>query len=57
LALNAADRDQVDRVHDVLVSLGANILDPPAEYDYDPAYYAVYARDPDGFKIEVVHIP
>jgi glyoxylase I family protein len=57
LALNAVDRDQVDRVHDVLVSLGANILDPPAEYDYDPGYYAVFARDPDGFKIEVVHIP
>jgi len=57
LALNAVDRDQVDRVHDVLVALGADILDPPAEYDYDPGYYAVFARDPDGFKIEVVHIP
>jgi catechol 2,3-dioxygenase-like lactoylglutathione lyase family enzyme len=36
---------------------GADILDPPAEYDYDPGYYAVFARDPDGLKIEVVRIP
>ena len=57
LALNAADRDQVHRVHDVLLELGADILDPPAEYDYDPGYYAVFCRDPDGFKLEVVHLP
>jgi glyoxylase I family protein len=57
LALNAADRAQVDRVHDVLIELGADILDAPAEYDYNPGYYAVFCRDPDGFKLEVVHIP
>jgi glyoxylase I family protein len=57
LALNAADRDQVHRVRDVLLDLGADILDPPAEYDYNPGYYAVFFRDPDGFKLEVVHIP
>ena len=55
--LNAADRDQVHRVHDVLLELGADILDPPAEYDDDPGYYAVFCRDPDGFKLEVVHLP
>jgi len=57
LALNAADRDQVDRVHNVLLELGADVLDAPAEYDYNPGYYAVFFRDPDGFKLEVVHIP
>jgi glyoxylase I family protein len=57
LALNAVDREQVDRVHEVLVALGAEILDAPAEYDYNPGYYAVFFRDPDGFKLEVVHIP
>ena len=54
LALNAADRAEVDRVHDVLVGIGAEILDAPAEYDYNPGYYAVFCRDPDGFKLEVV---
>ena len=57
LALNAADRDQVDRVHSVLLALGADVLDAPADYDYNPGYYAVFFRDPDGFKLEVVHIP
>jgi len=28
-----------------------------AEYDDNPGYHAVFARDPDAFKIEVVHIP
>jgi catechol 2,3-dioxygenase-like lactoylglutathione lyase family enzyme len=57
LALNAADRAQVDSAHDLLVAIGADILDAPAEYDYNPGYYAVFVRDPDGFKLEVVHIP
>jgi catechol 2,3-dioxygenase-like lactoylglutathione lyase family enzyme len=56
LALNAADREQVRRVHEVLVGLGAEILDPPGEHNDEPGYYAVFFRDPDGFKLEVVHI-
>jgi catechol 2,3-dioxygenase-like lactoylglutathione lyase family enzyme len=40
-----------------MLELGADILDAPAEYDYNPGYYAVFFRDPDGFKVEVVHIP
>jgi glyoxylase I family protein len=51
------DRRQVDRVHVLLVAGAADILDAPAEYDYNPGYYAVFFRDPDGFKLEVVHIP
>lgn len=57
LALNAADRAQVDRVHDVVKELGGDLIDAPAEYDYNPGYYAVFCRDPDGFKLEVVNIP
>lgn len=36
----------VHRVHDVLIDLGADILDAPAEYDYNPGYYAVFCREP-----------
>ena len=36
LALNAADRAQVDRVHTVLRALGGDVIDAPAEYDHDP---------------------
>ena len=35
----------------------SHIVDAPAEYDYEPGYYAVFVRDPDAFKLEVVHIP
>jgi hypothetical protein len=37
--------------------MGADVLDPPQEYPYVPGYYAVFFRDPDGMKLEYVHIP
>ena len=29
----------------------------PEEYTYSPGYYAVFFADPDGLKLELVHIP
>ena len=29
---------------------------PPAEYGYEPGYYAVSLVDPDGLKLEFVHV-
>ncbi len=57
VAFMADGRAAVDRVHEIAVAEGAEILDSPAEYDYEPGYYAVFFRDPDCFKLEVVHIP
>ncbi len=57
LAFNAADRSDVDKLHELLREIGAQILDPPAEYPYFPGYYAVYFTDPDGIKIEFVFWP
>ena len=56
-AWNAEDRGQVDRFHALLRDIGATVLDPPAEYDYEPGYYAVFFLDPDGLKLEFVHVP
>jgi glyoxylase I family protein len=56
VAFNARDRAQVDRVHEFLLTVGAEILDPPREYDDEPDHYAVFFRDPDGFKLEVLHV-
>ncbi len=53
----AESRDQVDALHDRLREIGATVLDPPAEYDYTPGYYAVFFADPDGMKFELVHMP
>jgi glyoxylase I family protein len=57
LALHADSRDDVDAFYDVLLEIGARVLDPPAEYVYTPGYYAVFVADPDGIKLEVVFEP
>lgn len=57
VALNADSREQVDRFYQTLIDLGATILDAPAEYSYSPGYYAVFFADPDGIKLELVHMP
>jgi glyoxylase I family protein len=56
-ALNADTREQVDGLHEVLKKIGATILDAPADYDFEPGYYAVFFTDPDGMKLELVHVP
>jgi glyoxylase I family protein len=56
VAFSAASRAVVDRVGEIVAELGAEILDPPGEYDAQPDHYAVFFRDPNGFKIEVVHV-
>ena len=56
-AFQAPSRQAVDTLHDTLVEIGADIVDPPQEYDYVPGYYAVFFRDPEGIRIEYAHIP
>ncbi|MEO7097293.1 MAG: VOC family protein [Polyangiales bacterium] len=57
LAFNAPDRAFVDSVHTKLVEWGVTVLDAPAEYpQYEAGYYAVFFLDPDGMKLEVVHV-
>lgn len=58
IAWNAESRDDVDALHALLVSIGANVLDPPADYPrYGLGYYAVFFTDPDGLKLEYVFKP
>lgn len=57
LAWNASSRDEVDRFHQLLLEQGVHVLDAPAEYAYEPGYYAVFFSDPDGMKLELVHVP
>ena len=57
LAFKAASRAEVDRLHGELVEIGATIVSPPREYpEYNPPhYYAVFFKDPEGIKYEIVH--
>jgi glyoxylase I family protein len=58
IAWNAESREDVDAMHQHLISIGATILDPPTAYPkYGPTYYAVFFTDPDGLKLEYVHKP
>ena len=57
LALEAVSRAVVDERHEWLVSMGATIESSPREYSYIPGYYAVFFYDPDGIKLEIVHVP
>jgi catechol 2,3-dioxygenase-like lactoylglutathione lyase family enzyme len=58
IAFAAASRADVDALAAALVARGVTILHPPREYpEYVPGYYAVFFADPDGIKLEAVHIP
>lgn len=58
VAFRAESRVQVDAIARDVPGFGGTILDPPREYpEYVPGYYAVFFADPDGVKLEAVHIP
>jgi glyoxylase I family protein len=54
LAFNAASREQVDEVWDWVKASNLEHEGPPRDY-YNVPYYAVFFRDPDAIKLEVVH--
>ena len=56
LAFDADSCEDVDGLHRLLLEMSATILDPPGEY-YEGGYYAVFFADPDGLKLECVHLP
>ena len=57
IAFEAWSRAIVDDRAEWLAERGAEIESGPEEYAYQPGYYAVFFYDPDGIKLEIVHIP
>jgi catechol 2,3-dioxygenase-like lactoylglutathione lyase family enzyme len=59
LAFRAPSRAEVDRLFDELQAIGAVIVTPPREYsEYTPpGYYAVFFKDLEGNKYEIVTHP
>jgi glyoxylase I family protein len=57
LAFEAASRGEVDERAEWLRAHGAELESEPQEYTYMPGYYAVFFYDPDGLKLEIVHVP
>ncbi|WP_205697151.1 VOC family protein [Conexibacter sp. SYSU D00693] len=57
LAFAATSRAAVDATAAWLREQGAEVESGPEEKGYTPGYYAVFFRDPDGIKLEVLHRP
>jgi catechol 2,3-dioxygenase-like lactoylglutathione lyase family enzyme len=57
LAFEASSRAGVDERAKWLRNQGAEIESEPQEYGYMPGYYAVFFFDPDGIKLEILHVP
>ncbi len=57
LAFESWSRAAVDERAEWLREQGAEIESGPEEYAYSPGYYAVFFFDPDGIKLEIVHVP
>ena len=56
IAFEADSRSQVDERAEWARSQ-AELESEPQEYTYLPGYYAVFFYDPDGLKLEIVHVP
>jgi len=57
VAFEAVSRGAVNERAEWLRAQGAEIESGPEEYWYLPGYYAVFFYDPDGLKLEIVHVP
>ena len=57
LAVEAASRAVVDERAEWLRRDRRRDRERPEEYAYDLGYYAVFFYDPDGIKLEIVHVP
>jgi catechol 2,3-dioxygenase-like lactoylglutathione lyase family enzyme len=54
LALQAKDRETVQRFHSAAIVAGGRDNGKPGERPYHPGYYAAFVIDPDGNNVEVV---
>lgn len=57
VAFEAPSRDAVDERLRWAAAAGLEIESEPRAYDYRPGYYAGFLYDPDGIKLEIVHVP
>jgi glyoxylase I family protein len=57
LAFEADSRAQVDDRAAWVRTQDVEMENEPQEYTYRPGYYATFFYDPDGLKLEIVHVP
>ena len=54
-ALQASDRETVDRFYEAALAAGGRDNGAPGERSYHPGYYGAYVLDPDGTSVEAVY--
>jgi catechol 2,3-dioxygenase-like lactoylglutathione lyase family enzyme len=55
LAFKANSSEEVDRAYLKIKDIGANIIEPPKFYpQHGEKYYALFFKDPEGIKFEIV---
>jgi catechol 2,3-dioxygenase-like lactoylglutathione lyase family enzyme len=57
VAFEAESRARVDERAAWVRTQDVEIENEPREYTYLPGYYATFFYDPDGLKLEIVHVP
>jgi glyoxylase I family protein len=57
VAFEADSRTAVDERLRWVREAGLEVENDPREYDYRPGYYAGFFYDPDGIKLEILHVP
>jgi len=57
LCFLARERDDVDRVYEFVLGLGAEIVRAPAEGPWAPGYHSCSFRDSEGIRLELNHVP
>ena len=57
ISLRARSREDVEKVEGFLGEMGARIVSPSREGSWAPGCYYVRFEDPDGIRIEVIHVP
>lgn len=57
LCFRGRSRDDVDKVYDLVRTLGAKVVHPPEEGTWAPGYYSFLFEDPDGIRLEINHVP
>jgi catechol 2,3-dioxygenase-like lactoylglutathione lyase family enzyme len=57
VCFRARERGDIDNLHAFLKTIGAKIVQPPADGPWAPGYYSVLFEDPDGIRLEVNHVP
>lgn len=56
LAFKAKSRDEVDKLYQEIKETGAQIVDKPKFYpQHGESYYALFFKDPEGIKYEIVY--